>query len=148
MRINLAISSLANVLGLINDKNGSNITEDQVTVTEIIESTENPGDNTKITLTGVDGNGIEGSRSFFYGRASVVSQGTPPTSTVVLAPGEVAGEAVAKILTQLNLRIEDIVYDGWVFPTEGVDGGVNIWGAEGSLIYTPEVIRVTLTQSA
>lgn len=148
MKVNLAISPLANVLALINIKNDSNIVEDQVTVNEVVASTENPGDNTKITLTGVDGKGIEGSRTFFYGRASVVSQATPPTSTVVLAPGEVGGDAVAKLLAQLHLRIEDINYDNWVFPTEGADGGVDVWGADGSLIYTPEVIRVTLTQSA
>jgi len=148
MKINLAISSVANVLGLINEKNGSNITESQVTVDELIESDENPGDNTKITLSGKNGHGIDGTRSFYYGRVNVVSQQSPPTGIVILAPGEVGGEAVAKILTQLNIRLEDIAYDNWVFPTEGVDGGVDIWGLEGSPIYTPDVIRVTLTQSA
>ncbi|MNN51627.1 hypothetical protein D3C81_1662810 [compost metagenome] len=99
-------------------------------------------------MTGIDGQGIEGSRSFFYGRVSVTSQQSPQTGVVILAPGEVGGEAVAKILEQLSIRLEDINYDNWVFPTEGVDGGVDIWGKDGSPIYTPEVIRVTLRQSA
>jgi hypothetical protein len=144
MLLNYSISSIANVLALVNAKNGSNITEAQVIVNEIVESDENPGDNTKITLTGVDGKGIEGTRSFYYGRVAVI---TPPT-VVTLAPGEVGGEAVAKIIAQLGIRLEDIYYDGWVFPTEGVDGGVNIWGAPDSPIYSPEVNRLTLTQSA
>lgn len=144
MQINHSISSIANVLALVNAKNGCSITEAQVTVDSIVESYENPGDNTKVTLTGVDGQGIEGSRTFYYGRVPVV---TPPI-VVTLAPGEVGAEAVGKILAQLHLLIEDISYDNWVFPTEGTDGGVDIWGAPGSPIYSPEVQRITLRQAS
>lgn len=142
MKLNHSISSIANVLALVNAKNGCNITETQVTVDSIVESFENPGDNTKITLTGVAGQGIEGSRTFYYGRVDVI---TPPV-VVNLAPGDGEAEAAAKILSQLGLNAEDINYGDWVYPTDGVDGGVNIWGADGSPIYTPVVQRATLRQ--
>lgn len=148
MKINLALSSLANVLGLINEKNGSNITESQVIVNEVIESDENPGDDTKITLTGIDGQGIEGTRSFYYGRGKVSEQVFPLPASVELAPGDGGAEAVAKFLVALNLRLEDINYTNWVFPTVETPGGVSIQGATGSLIYHPEWYRLTLTRAA
>lgn len=144
MKLNLAISSLANVLGLINEKNGSNITTSQVTVTSIEASDENPGDNTKITLTGVNGQGIEGSRTFYYGRVNVTSGVFPIPEKVMLAPTDAGAEAVAKFVAAYNLRQEEIYYDGWAFPSPGVPGGVNVWGAPDSLLYNDEIHRIVL----
>ena len=144
MKINLALSSLSNVLGLINEKNGSNIVASQVTVTSVEASTENPGDNTKITLTGVNGQGIEGSRTFYYGRVSITSGVFPIPDKVMLAPTDAGAEAVAKFVAAYNLRQEEINYDGWVFPTAGVPGGVDVWGAADSLLYSDEVHRIVL----
>lgn len=144
MKINFELSSLTNVLGLINEKNGSNIVASQVTITSIEASDENPGDNTKITLTGIDGQGIEGSRTFYYGRVSVVSQVTPQPASVVLAHGDAGAEAVAKFVAAYNLRQEEIYYDAWDFPQPGATGGVNVWGAIDSLLYNGDVHRIVL----
>lgn len=144
MKINLGVSSLANVLGLINEKNGSNITESQVILDSVVASDENPGDNTKITLTGRDGFGIEGSRSFYYGRVSITSGVFPIPDKVMLTPTDAGAEAVAKFVAAFNLRQEEIYYDGWAFPTAGVPGGVNVWGAVDSLLYSDEVYRIVL----
>lgn len=109
MQINVSLSPLANVLGLINAKNGSSITENQVTVDEMIPSTENPGDNTKITLTGVDGEGIEGTRSFFYGRYDLLGAKTPDPSRVEILDTDDQSQIHTKICTTYGLKESEVV---------------------------------------
>lgn len=130
MQINVSLSPLANVLGLINAKNGSSITENQVTVDACIASAENPGDNTKITLTGIDGEGIEGTRSFYYGRYDLLGAKTSDPSRVEILDTDDQTQIRTKIFTAYGLKASEVVVNS------------------GSDVTTPAADDVTFTTMA
>lgn len=118
MKVNIALSPIANVLAAINAANvasSTNITEAQVTFGAPTVSAGTGGRNTSVTLTGVDGQGIEGSRTFAYTRQSLdagaVASGAP--ASVVVLQSDTRAQSLAKVVAALGLvaeEIEDVSY--------------------------------------
>lgn len=148
MKINLSLSPLTNVLGLINGKNGSSIVETQVTVDSVIASTENPGDNTKITLTGIDGKGIEGSRAFFYGRYDLLGGKAPDPTRVEILATDTQSQILGKIATAYGLEPTEITFNGGSDVTIPATDDVAITtmaAKTDSLLYNGPAVKVNVT---
>lgn len=147
MKINLALTPLANVLGLINAKNGSSITENQVTVDEMIASTENPGDNTKITLTGIDGQGIEGTRSFFYGRYDLLGAKTVDPNRVEIADTDTQLQIHDKVCTTFGLKATDVEVSDVTIPATDNFTVATMMPIDNSLLYNGDPLDINITLS-
>lgn len=118
MKVNIAISAKANILAAINAANvasSTNITEAQVTFGVATAAAGTAGRNTTVQLTGIDGQGIEGSRTFSYTRQPL-SGGAIPTDApafVSILQADTRPQVLAKVITALGLlaaEIEDLSY--------------------------------------
>lgn len=118
MKVNIALSPLANVLAAINAANtasSTNITEAQVTAGAPTVAAGTAGRNTSVLLTGVDGQGIEGTRTFSYTRQALDGGAvatTAPTFVTVLE-ADTRDQSRVKVCTALGLmasEIEDLAY--------------------------------------
>jgi hypothetical protein len=145
MQINLGLSPLSNVLGLINAKNGSSIVETQVTVDAVIESTENPGDNTKVTLTGIDGQGIQGSRSFYYGRYSLLGAKEPDPGRVNILGTDDQAQIEAKVCTTFGLKASEVEVSDVTIPASGNFTVATMMPVDNSLLYNGDPVDVHIT---
>jgi len=118
MKVNIAITAKANILAAINAANAAtstNITEAQVTWELPVVSAGIAGRNTSVTLFGIDGQGIEGGRTFSYTRQPL-SGGAIATTAPAFVPileADTRPQVLAKVITALGLlasEIEDISY--------------------------------------
>lgn len=138
MKINKNLSGIANLLAAINAANGSSITEDQVTVGDPgFLSWETAAINTAVILTGVNGKGIEGSRTFNYIRLSIAGPAVPsnaPTSFVVEPEDDVVTSG-DKVIAALGLRPSEVTGGFYTAPSVGVPGSMNIYSNVTSLMY-------------
>lgn len=145
MKINLALTPLANVLGLINLKNGSSITENQVTVDALIASTENPGDNTKVTLTGIDGQGIEGTRSFFYGRYDLLGAKTLDPTRVAILDTDTQLQIHDKICAAHGIKASEVEVSTVTVPATDNFTVATMMPIDDSLLYNGDPMDVHVT---
>jgi hypothetical protein len=132
-------------LGLINAKNGSSIVETQVTVDAIIASTENPGDNTKITLTGIDGEGIEGSRSFFYGRYDLLGAKAVDPNRVSILGTDTQPEIHAKVCTTFGLKASEVEVSTVTIPGTDDYTVATMMPIDDSLLYNGDPLDIHIT---
>lgn len=138
MKVNPAISGVANILAAINAANGTSITEDQVTVGDpgfLAWETNVP--NTSVVLTGVDGKGIEGSRTFNYVRQHVATGAVASDAPLefFVQPEDDLEASAAKVIAILGLRATEVYGGFYTAPTVGVAGSMNIYTNTNSLLY-------------
>lgn len=149
MKINLNLSPLANVLGLLNLKNGSNINETHVFAGPAIETTENPGDNTKITLTGNPAHGYKDSMTYYYGRYNLLGGKEPDPGSVAIETSDTQDTIRTKITTAFGLMPSELVINNnsdITIPSVGNEiVTVNMTSKEGSLLYAPDTQPVKIT---
>ena len=141
MKVNIAITPLANVLAAINAANtatSTNITESQVTAAAPVVASGTAGRNTTVVLTGINGQGIEGSRTFSYIRQSLdagaVSTTAPANVTVV--SGDTEAESATKVATALNLLATEFDTSAYTAPTDSsTPGTISLVAKATSLLY-------------
>lgn len=138
MKVNITLTPEANLLAAINAANvGANITAAQVTFGAVSVSAGTGGRNSSVTLTGVNGQGIEGSRAFAYTRQALSAGALPSVVPFIsIAPGDTRPQVLAKACTQLGLiatEIEDISYTAPV--DVDTHGAMQIAALVGSLLY-------------
>lgn len=141
MKVNIAISPLANVLAAINAANtasSTNITESQVTAAAPVTAAGTGGRNTTVALTGINGQGIEGSRTFAYIRQSLASGAVPTTapSSVTVANGDNQAASAAKVATALGLLASEFDTSAYTAPVDiPTPGTITITAKSTSLLY-------------
>jgi len=142
MKVNIALTPLANVLAIINAANvasSTNITEAQVTAAAPVVAAGTGGRNTTVLLTGVDGQGIEGTRTFAYTRQSLATgavASTAPASVTVLQADDQAA-SVTKVATALGLLASEFDASDYTAPEDqATPGTVTITAKATSLLYT------------
>ena len=140
-KVNIAISPLANVLAAINAANvasSTNITEAQVTAAAPVVAAGTGGRNTTVDLTGIDGQGIEGTRTFAYTRQSLASGAVASTApaSVVVANGDNQAASVTKVATALGLLASEFDASAYTAPADQLTPGtVTITAKATSLLY-------------
>lgn len=128
MKVNIALSPIANVLAAINAANvatSTNITEAQVTVGAPTAAGGTGGRNTTVLLTGINGQGIEGTRTFSYTRQALDAgavASTAPASVVVLQ-ADTREQTLAKVVAALGLVAEEIEDLSWTAPVDQATPG-------------------------
>jgi hypothetical protein len=141
MKVNIALSPLANILAAINAANtasSTNITEAQVTAAAPVVAAGTGGRNTTVQLTGVDGQGIEGSRTFAYTRQSLatgaVATNAPTFVTVLEA--DTRDQSRVKVCTALGLKASEIGDVSYTAPVAvGTPGTIQISAIDPGLLY-------------
>lgn len=142
MKVNIALTPLANVLAAINAANtatSTNITEAQVTAAAPTTVAGTGGRNTSVELTGIDGQGIEGSRTFSYTRQSLATGAVASTApaSVTVAEGDDQAASVAKVATALGLLASEFDASAYTAPEDqSTPGTVTITAKATSLLYT------------
>lgn len=141
MKINLALSDIANVLAVVNDTNQAsnlNLTADQVTFGTVQTVAGTAGRNSEITLTGVNGKGVEGSRTFAYTRQSLDAgavASTAPTE-VIVQDGDNAATVMGKVVTALGLLPGQVESSDFVAPADvDTNGSITLNALSDSLVY-------------
>lgn len=141
MKVNIAISPKANVLAAINAANAAsstNITEAQVTFGAVSVSAGTAGRNSSVTLTGVDGQGIEGSRTFAYTRQPL-SGGAIPTNApafVTIAEDDTRPQVLVKVCAALGLMASEIEDISYTAPVDlATPGTMQVAAIVGSYLY-------------
>lgn len=128
MKVNITLSPLANVLAAINAANAAsstNITEAQVTAGAPTVAAGTGGRNTSVLLTGVDGQGIEGSRTFAYTRQALDGGAVPTTAPtfVVVAQSDTRAQSRDKVCTALGLLASEITDTAYTAPVDQTTPG-------------------------
>ena len=141
MKVNITLSPLANVLAIINAANAAtstNITEAQVTAAAPVAAGGTGGRNTTVTLTGVDGQGIEGSRTFAYTRQALDAGAVAtdaPTSVIVLQ-SDTREQSLAKVAAALNLLASEIESLAYTAPVDqATPGTITLAAVNPSYLY-------------
>lgn len=141
MKVNITLSPLANVLAAINAANvgtSTNISAAQVTAAAPVVAAGTGGRNTTVLLTGVDGQGIEGSRTFAYTRQSLDAGAVPTAApaSVTVAGGDNQAASVAKVATALGLLASEFDASAYTAPADEVTPGtVTLTAKVTSLLY-------------
>lgn len=141
MKVNVALSPKANILAIINAANvatSTNITEAQVTFGAATAAGGAGGRNTTVILTGIDGQGIEGSRTFAYTRQALdggaVAPGAP--ASVVVVQGDTREQSLAKVVTALGLVAEEIESLSYTAPVDqSTPGTIQIAAVNPGYLY-------------
>lgn len=134
MKVNIALTPLGNVLAAINAANvasSTNITEAQVTAGAPTAAGGVGGRNTTVLLTGVDGQGIEGTRTFSYTRQALDGGAvatTAPTFVIVLQ-ADTREQSLAKVVTALGLKASEIESLAYTAPVDQATPGTIQLGA-------------------
>lgn len=128
MKVNIAISPLANVLAAINAANtasSTNILESQVTAAAPTVTAGTAGRNTSVELTGIDGQGIQGSRTFSYTRQALDGGAVPTTAPafVLVAVSDTRAQSRAKVATALGLLASEIGDVAYTAPADQLTPG-------------------------
>lgn len=151
MKINLGISPLANVLALVNEKNGSSLTDQQVTAGLAIVTDESPGDNTKVTLTGIAAQGYKDSATYFYGRYNLLDGVSPDPDRVLITSTDTQAQIRTKVASAFGLMESEIVVNennDVTIPSSGNEiVTVNMSSKEGSLLYVPDTRALKVVAS-
>lgn len=146
MKINLSVSPLANVLALVNEKNGTLLSVDRITSGPARTPSGETTDNTEITLTGIEGHGYTGSVDYTYDRATLESQEIPTPTSVDLVAEDTAETAKVKVAAALRIIAEAVDFVDLVLPVGATDGSVTVIPADGNLLYISGSITVALHQ--
>lgn len=141
MKVNIAISPLANLLAAINAANtasSTNITEAQVTAAPPVAAGGTGGRNTTVLLTGIDGQGIEGTRTFSYTRQSLdggaVATNAPAFVTVL--ESDTRAQSRAKVCTALGLMASEINDLSYTAPVDqATPGTIQIAAIDPGYLY-------------
>lgn len=148
VKINLNISPLENILMLINEKNGIDLSIDQVSVGIPSIFTGHTGENTEVVMTGIAGKGVKDSQTFYYNRYNLLGGKEPdPTSVDVLSTDtqeELSGKISAAYVLELS---ELIINDGnpiVLSQDANTPTNVSIAAVEGSLLYYGDPIATDL----
>jgi hypothetical protein len=142
MKLNIALSAVANVLGAINAANTAvslALTEAQVTFAAPAVTAGTAGRNTSITLTGVNGQGVEGSRTFSYTRQSLAAGAVASTApaSVTTAPGDTEAASLTKVATALGLLAGEFTSSAFTAPADmTTPGTITLTANAASLVYT------------
>lgn len=141
MKVNIAISPLANILAAINAANtasSTNITAAQVTAAAPVVAAGTGGRNTTVVLTGVDGQGIEGSRTFAYTRQALDGGAVATTAPafVTVLESDTRAQSRAKVCTALGLMASEITDVSYTAPVDvGTPGTIQISAIDPGLLY-------------
>ena len=141
MKVNIALTPLGNVLAAINAANtatGTNITESQVTAAAPVVAAGTGGRNTTVILTGVDGQGIEGSRTFSYTRQSLDAGAVPTTApaNVTVLQADDRDASLAKVVAALGLKASEIESLSYTAPADqSTPGTIQIAAKNPSYLY-------------
>lgn len=141
MKVNITLSPLANVLAAINAANtatSTNITEAQVTAAAPVVAAGTGGRNTSVALTGVNGEGIEGSRTFSYTRQSLDAGAVASTApaSVLVAQADNQAASVTKVATALGLLASEFDASAYTAPADQLTPGtVTLTAKATSLLY-------------
>lgn len=149
MKINASLSALANIVALVNDANPSlNLTVGQVTIGSASAYTPGSGDlNSQIALTGVDGQGWDGSVTIHYKRPVLQAGGAWPSATGLdildVPASSLEADALAQAVAQLGLVATEVTSSAYTAPVEGAsDGSLTITANAGSPLYTGSAVLV------
>lgn len=141
MKVNITLSPLANVLAAINAANvasSTNITEAQVTAGAPVTASGTAGRNTTVLLTGVDGQGIEGTRTFSYTRQALDGGAvatTAPTFVIVLQ-ADTREQSLTKVVTALGLKESEIESLAYTAPIDqATPGTISLAAVNPSYLY-------------
>ena len=145
MKINFSISPLANVLALVNEKNGTDLDETMVTASVVSTAVGHPGENSEITLTSIAGHGFTGSQTFDYERATIASQNSTPPAKVTVLSTDTDAQVQEKVCAALLVMQSEFLFSSQVAPTEGVDGSITLSSDPSSLLYLDNDVTVVLT---
>jgi len=141
MKVNIALSPLGNVLAAINAANtatSTNITTSQVTAAAPVTAAGTGGRNTTVLLTGIDGQGIEGTRTFAYTRQSLASGAVASTAPASVEVDEADNQAasVTKVAAALGLLASEFDASAYTAPVDqSTPGTVTITAKASSLLY-------------
>lgn len=141
MKVNIAITPLANILAAINAANtasSTNITEAQVTAANPVVASGTGGRNTTVQLTGIDGQGIEGSRTFAYTRQALDGGAVPTTAPafVTVLESDTRDQSRVKVCTALGLMANQITDVSYTAPVAvGTPGTIQISAIDPGLLY-------------
>lgn len=134
MKVNIALTPLGNVLAAINAANAAsstNITESQVTAGAPVAAGGTGGRNTTVLLTGIDGQGIEGTRTFSYTRQALDGGAvatTAPTFVIVLQ-ADTREQSLAKVVAALGLKASEVESLSYTAPIDQATAGTIQLGA-------------------
>lgn len=146
MKINLTVSPLANVLALVNEKNGTLLSVDRITSGAAMVPSGETTDNTEIVLSGIPGHGYIGDVTYTYDRATLESQEIPTPTSVDLVVEDTEATAKTKVAAALRLIEEAVDFVDLVLPVGATDGSVTVIPADGNLLYISGSITVALHQ--
>ncbi|MND14881.1 hypothetical protein D3C81_498290 [compost metagenome] len=144
MKINLTISPLANLLALVNQHNGTLLSEERVTASPAQDPTGETSDNTEVTLTGIPGHGYIGSLTYTYDRATLASQEIPTPASVDVSTGEDVAVILTRVCAALRIIEEAVDFSDLNIPVDATDGTVTVTPQEGNLLYIGAPITIAL----
>lgn len=152
MKINLALSAIANVLALINGDNaGLNLTEAQVTVgaPTVFDDQVNPR-NTQINVVAKAGSGFQAGTGgdLKYTRLGLDTGVATPNLTIPVGDADDAAAVLATAVAQLGLLASEVEWDGVpTIPADGDNNTATIKAKDGSYLYIGDLI-LTLDNEA
>ncbi|MNU54542.1 hypothetical protein D3C71_436000 [compost metagenome] len=144
MKINLTVSPLANVLALVNEKNGTLLSVDRITSGPAVAPTGETTDNTEITLTGIAGHGYIGSLTYTYDRATLASQEIPTPSAIDVTATDTEADVKTKVAAALRIIESAVDFTDLTIPVDATDGTVTVTPASGNLLYIGAPLTVAL----
>lgn len=148
MKINLGLSPLANVLALINTKNGSLLNETNVTAGPVSPSVDDPDDNTQITLTAVVGEGYTGERTYVYNRYDLLGGREPDPDQVEIVSTDSQAAIKTKVATAYGLKESEITISAVTPAAVGETTAATMSAVEGSLLYLGADVPITIATSS
>jgi len=149
MKINLALSALANVFALLNDANpGKGFSETNVTLAAPEVAAGNGGRNTSVLLTAIVDAGYSGTATANYTRQELVAGGAIATAKdvdVAILPSDTDAVILTKVATALGLLESELTIADLIAPTsENNPGTADIVANVDSYLYVG-TYSVTLT---
>lgn len=141
MKINIALSAVANFLALLNNDNpGKAFSATNVTLGTPTVAAGTAGRNTEIVITAVENQGYSGTETVSYTRQELAAGAAIATAKdipVSVAPADTDAEILTKVATALGLLESELTISNVVDPeNESTPGSADITADVDSLLYT------------
>jgi hypothetical protein len=151
MKLNLNVSALANVCALVNEKNGTLLSDTRVTAGTVEAATGDTGDNSQVTLTGIAGHGYTGSRTYTYDRYDLLGGRDTDPDRVVVATGDTQEQIKAKVCDAHALLPSELIFNDDLtiaIPDTGSEiVTIPLETIPNSLIYLDDIQEIKLVRS-
>jgi len=153
MKINASLSTLANIIALVNGVNaGLNLTDEQVTIGQASAYVPGEGDlNSQITLSGVNGKGFQGDVTIHYKRpvlqpggawGNALGDGIPSVPSAATQ-----AQALTLAATHLGLVESELDASAFTAPADELtNGSITITAKDGSPLYTGSYVLTLVGQ--